>query len=97
MSASLQRGIGRHNPVKVSRQCAQPAQRRLHSRSAIFQPRVHHPQIPHQRAFSISIPRRFADINEDLDPRTVERESDEVDVCIIGGGKYVVAGAGDQH
>lgn len=42
------------------------------------------------RAFSISIPRRLADVNDDFDPKSIERESDEVDVCIIGGGKLVL-------
>jgi electron-transferring-flavoprotein dehydrogenase len=36
----------------------------------------------HVRPFTISATRRKAD----FDPRTIERESDEVDVCIVGGG-----------
>jgi electron-transferring-flavoprotein dehydrogenase len=40
-----------------------------------------------QRAFSISAPRRLADAAEEFDPTSIERESDEVDVCIVGGGK----------
>jgi hypothetical protein len=39
-----------------------------------------------QRAFSVTNFRRFADVQEDFDPKSVERESDEVDVCIVGGG-----------
>ncbi|KAL6236898.1 hypothetical protein BDW75DRAFT_238838 [Aspergillus navahoensis] len=38
------------------------------------------------RAFSQSISRNFTDENGHFDPRQVERESDEVDVCIVGGG-----------
>lgn len=38
------------------------------------------------RLFSVSRPRRNASEHESFDPRTVERESDEVDVCIVGGG-----------
>ncbi|TLD22962.1 hypothetical protein PspLS_07196 [Pyricularia sp. CBS 133598] len=38
------------------------------------------------RLFSVSRPRRNASEDESFDPRTVERESDEVDVCIVGGG-----------
>lgn len=38
------------------------------------------------RAFSRSVRRRNAE--EDLDPTQVERESDEVDVCIVGGGEF---------
>lgn len=38
------------------------------------------------RAFSQSVSRRFTDENGSFDPRSLERESDEVDVCIVGGG-----------
>ncbi|KAL4772151.1 hypothetical protein BDW60DRAFT_207521 [Aspergillus nidulans var. acristatus] len=38
------------------------------------------------RAFSQSISRNLTDENGHFDPRQVERESDEVDVCIVGGG-----------
>ncbi|KAL4979304.1 hypothetical protein BDW66DRAFT_128136 [Aspergillus desertorum] len=38
------------------------------------------------RAFSQSIPKNLTDENGHFDPRQVERESDEVDVCIVGGG-----------
>jgi electron-transferring-flavoprotein dehydrogenase len=39
-----------------------------------------------RRAISSSVSRRYADVDESFDPSTVERESDEVDVCIVGGG-----------
>jgi electron-transferring-flavoprotein dehydrogenase len=38
------------------------------------------------RAFSRTARRRNAE--EAIDPNQVERESDEVDVCIVGGGKF---------
>ncbi|CEL07935.1 Putative Electron transfer flavoprotein-ubiquinone oxidoreductase [Aspergillus calidoustus] len=38
------------------------------------------------RAFSQSIARKLTDEHGHFDPRQVERESDEVDVCIVGGG-----------
>lgn len=38
------------------------------------------------RAFSRSARRRNAE--ENVDPKQIERESDEVDVCIVGGGKF---------
>ncbi|KAI0175186.1 hypothetical protein BJ166DRAFT_477905 [Pestalotiopsis sp. NC0098] len=38
------------------------------------------------RPFSTSRTLRFADVDESFDPKSVERESDEVDVCIVGGG-----------
>jgi len=40
-----------------------------------------------RRQFSVCRPRRMAAGDEPFDPRTVERESDQVDVCIVGGGK----------
>lgn len=39
------------------------------------------------RAFSQSLSTRLTDEEGHFDPRQVERESDEVDVCIVGGGK----------
>ena len=38
------------------------------------------------RAFSSASSRQFADVNNTVDPRQMERENDEVDVCIVGGG-----------
>ncbi|KAI1141853.1 hypothetical protein F5Y05DRAFT_275238 [Hypoxylon sp. FL0543] len=38
------------------------------------------------RSFSTTRPRYLASVDESFDPKTVERESDQVDVCIIGGG-----------
>ncbi|KAL4810413.1 hypothetical protein BDV18DRAFT_156777 [Aspergillus unguis] len=45
------------------------------------------------RAFSQSISRRLTDEDGHFDPRQVERESDEVDVCIVGGGPAGLAAA----
>ncbi|KAF2972880.1 hypothetical protein GQX73_g749 [Xylaria multiplex] len=44
--------------------------------------------VPHLplRAFSTTRPRYFASVEDGFGPKSVERESDEVDVCIIGGG-----------
>jgi len=36
---------------------------------------------------STTVVRRFAAVDEALDPRMQFRESDEVDVCIVGGGQ----------
>lgn len=56
--------------------------RRITNRSASFIP-------PSQtRAFSQSVLRRFTDENGNFDPRSLDRESDEVDVCIVGGGMF---------
>lgn len=38
------------------------------------------------RAFSQSVSRRQTEEDGHFDPRSIERESDEVDVCIVGGG-----------
>lgn len=40
-----------------------------------------------RRAISTSTTRRFASIGDKFDPKSVERESDQVDVCVVGGGK----------
>lgn len=40
------------------------------------------------RAFTTTHARYLASVEERFDPNSVERESDEVDVCIIGGGIY---------
>jgi len=46
-----------------------------------------------RRAISTTAPRLNADAEESFDPQTVERESDEVDVCIVGGGPAGLAAA----
>ncbi|KXJ89763.1 hypothetical protein Micbo1qcDRAFT_136840 [Microdochium bolleyi] len=38
------------------------------------------------RHISTTPSRRLASVDDSFDPKTIERESDEVDVCIIGGG-----------
>ncbi|PTU21649.1 hypothetical protein P175DRAFT_0194055 [Aspergillus ochraceoroseus IBT 24754] len=45
------------------------------------------------RAFSQSLSRKLTDENGHFDPRQVERESDDVDVCIVGGGPAGLAAA----
>ncbi len=39
-----------------------------------------------RRALSNTPLRKFADVDDSLDFRQQDRESDEVDVCIVGGG-----------
>ena len=39
-----------------------------------------------RRPISSSLRRRYADLEDSLDSENVDRESDEVDVCIVGGG-----------
>ena len=38
------------------------------------------------KSFTTSCLRKFADVDDSFDPRQQDRESDEVDVCIVGGG-----------
>ncbi|GAD94708.1 electron transfer flavoprotein-ubiquinone oxidoreductase [Paecilomyces variotii No. 5] len=45
------------------------------------------------RAFTQSLRRRYTDDEGNWDPRLNERESDEVDVCIVGGGPAGLAAA----
>lgn len=51
------------------------------------------PIVAHVRSFGSTSRRLFADEDGNFDPRSVERESDEVDVCIIGGGPSGLAAA----
>jgi hypothetical protein len=44
----------------------------------------------------LSAQRRFADANDDFDPKSIDRESDEVDVCIVGGGKMAIGRVHDK-
>ncbi|KAK1143026.1 hypothetical protein N8T08_007090 [Aspergillus melleus] len=60
--------------------------RRTSRRSALFTPG----RMP-IRAFSQSL--KLANENGQFDPRSVDRESDEVDVCIVGGGPAGLAAA----
>jgi electron-transferring-flavoprotein dehydrogenase len=39
-----------------------------------------------RRAYTTVSKRRFATGSEQFDPRQEDRESDQVDVCIVGGG-----------
>ena len=41
-----------------------------------------------QRTFSINAPGRFAQVDDTFDLKTQDRESDQVDVCIVGGGLF---------
>lgn len=39
-----------------------------------------------RRSISSSLRHRYADVEESFEPSSVEREADEIDVCIVGGG-----------
>lgn len=66
-------------PVRSRTPLSNPG--RHFARQASLLPRVS------ARAFSQSLCRRLTDENGDFDPRSLDRESDEVDVCIVGGGR----------
>src|ERR1700683_896600 len=86
VTASLQRTLVRRNPIRVA---TQVSRRCLQTNSILTRPRIGLKCLPQDRAFSVSVPRRLADFNDGFDPKSIDRESDEVDVCIIGGGKLV--------
>ncbi|KAL2021276.1 hypothetical protein VTK56DRAFT_7355 [Thermocarpiscus australiensis] len=50
------------------------------------------PRTP-RRCLSTTPTRSYADVDDSFDPATIERESDEVDVCIVGGGPAGLAAA----
>jgi len=90
VTASLQRNLLRRTPLRVSTQCHRLAPQGFRARSALSSPRNILPRYG-QRAFSTSIARRSAEAEEEFDPNSIERESDEVDVCIVGGGMLLAA------
>ncbi|KAF7950659.1 uncharacterized protein EAE97_002211 [Botrytis byssoidea] len=85
VTACLQRNVARQNASRIATQCPRILQQSfIHPTS---RPRIASSLIAGQRrAFSLTVPRRLADVEDDFDPKSVERESDEVDVCIVGGG-----------
>lgn len=60
----------------------------LPRRSIIRQPCTATARIPQTRLFSATTRRWMATPDESFDPATIERESDQVDVCIVGGGMF---------
>lgn len=97
-SRSVTASLLRQRPARVSSQGPRLARRSFQSRAGLLRPRIALPPVLGQRrAFSLSIPRHFADVDEAFDPRSVERERDEVDVCIVGGGRYARRGIVTRH
>ncbi|TVY32843.1 putative electron transfer flavoprotein-ubiquinone oxidoreductase, mitochondrial [Lachnellula subtilissima] len=82
ITTSLQRNLLRQGPLRLSAQHP----RRCFNLS-FAPPRARLSRAPIQpRTFSTSLPRRLAEANDNWDPKYIDRESDEVDVCIVGGG-----------
>ena len=50
-----------------------------------------------RRTFSATALRSHADVGDVFDPREQDRESDEVDVCIVGGGTCHEIATSDIH
>ena len=72
-----------HSPIPIVARAFShfpPARRRY-----LFQSRPK-PLSTGTRAFSASPLRPLAAVDDTFDPRQQDRESDEVDVCIVGGG-----------
>ncbi|PBP21526.1 electron transfer flavoprotein-ubiquinone oxidoreductase [Diplocarpon rosae] len=83
--AGLQGSLLRWKPTRIS--ISTQLSRYCQCKSSFARPRTGFPRILGQsRAFSITTPQRSLDISEGVDPKSIERESDEVDVCIVGGG-----------
>lgn len=56
-------------------------------RPHLLRPLLHPPQtLRAQRTIASTSALRNASLREPFDPNTVERVSDDVDVCIVGGG-----------
>lgn len=74
--------------------CSSRSPSRLLSQSVrIAGPQSHVPIAPQIRTISSSVPRLVADAESSFDPQAIERESDQVDVCIVGGGPAGLAAA----
>ena len=84
VSPATRRGLlSPHPPVSLAPRAFShfpPARRRC-----LFQSRPK-PLSTYPRAFSTSPWRPLASVDESFDPKQQDRESDEVDVCIVGGG-----------
>ncbi|KAH7380820.1 electron transfer flavoprotein-ubiquinone oxidoreductase-like protein [Cadophora sp. MPI-SDFR-AT-0126] len=83
VTATLQHNLLRRNPIRASTQLP----RSLQTVSSFTRPRTSFTRsLGPLRAFSVSTSRRFAEVSDVFDPKSIDRESDEVDVCIVGGG-----------
>ncbi|KAH6617884.1 hypothetical protein B0J18DRAFT_435858 [Chaetomium sp. MPI-SDFR-AT-0129] len=82
----LQHTSGVRNLSLASRGRLRPTTnvRAINSRSAFLAART--TTATPRRCLSTTPARQYAEADESFDPATIDRESDEVDVCIIGGG-----------
>lgn len=80
------------SPVQQTRSFSRPSVALVNSfpaqRQAATRPRPQRPVFVagQRRCITSSLQRRYADVEESFDPASIERESDEVDVCIVGAG-----------
>ncbi|KAH8665790.1 electron transfer flavoprotein-ubiquinone oxidoreductase-like protein [Tricladium varicosporioides] len=84
VTACLQRNLLKQQSIRATSQCTPRFFQRAPSSSRPRGPLSCY--LGQQRAFSISPRKRFADVDGHFDPNSIDRESDEVDVCIVGGG-----------
>ena len=83
--ANLPKNLSRQS-LQVARRASLLPQRCRQTNSTSRRPRLARISLQ-QRVFSSSTHRRLADAIEGFDPNSIDRESDQVDVCIVGGGK----------
>ncbi|GFN19848.1 hypothetical protein AtubIFM55763_003461 [Aspergillus tubingensis] len=74
------------NSARISNSSLAASGKRAIRRTSFFPP-------VQTRAFSQSLSRKLTDEHGNFDPRQLDRESDEVDVCIVGGGPAGLAAA----
>ncbi|RDW66161.1 putative flavoprotein-ubiquinone oxidoreductase [Coleophoma cylindrospora] len=91
VTAVLQRNLARRLPLRVSTQSSRLASRFQAGPSSSLISTCRSSSVSpipsnQRRLFSVSAPRSFANVDEEFDPKSIERETDEVDVCIVGGG-----------
>ena len=58
------------------------------ARPCLFPKSTFNPLLNRKKELSSTRLRRFAAVVNSFDPRQQDRESDEVDVCIVGGGTF---------
>lgn len=66
---------------------AAPARRRRATRREFISSHA----VSHTRSFATTLSRKSGEERDTFDPAHIERECDEVDVCIVGGGKGPLA------
>ena len=91
-SKLLSRSISRRAIIQDNLSSRATSTRHLHiapaRRRRLCEPRQPLHLARYRNGFSTTVKQRLADVNGILDPQQQERESDVVDVCIVGGGIF---------